>query len=60
MMMMIIISFNKYLLIKYKANCLSSSSHHRSPRNPDGLTSLWVGNVLPEVKQEQLQKMFSK
>lgn len=30
------------------------------PRNPDGLTSLWVGNVLPEVKQEHLHKMFSK
>lgn len=31
-----------------------------NPRNPEGLTSLWVGNVLPEAKQETLVKLFSK
>ncbi|ESO11160.1 hypothetical protein HELRODRAFT_116907 [Helobdella robusta] len=31
-----------------------------NPRNPEGLTSLWVGNVLPEAKQENLIKLFSK
>lgn len=31
-----------------------------SPRNPEGLTSLWVGNVLPEVPQDELVRMFSK
>lgn len=31
-----------------------------NPRNPEGLTSLWVGNVLPDVSQEDLVRMFSK
>lgn len=31
-----------------------------SPRNPEGLTSLWVGNVLPEVPQDELVRTFSK
>jgi len=31
-----------------------------SPTNPEGLTALWVGNVLPEVNDKKLQQMFSK
>lgn len=31
-----------------------------NPKNPQGLTSLWVGNVLPEVTEKELQKLFSK
>ncbi|XP_018017496.1 uncharacterized protein LOC108674104 isoform X2 [Hyalella azteca] len=31
-----------------------------NPRNPQGLTSLWVGNVLPEVTEKELQKLFSR
>lgn len=30
------------------------------PTNPEGLTALWVGNVLPEVTDKKLQLMFSK
>lgn len=30
------------------------------PKNPEGLTALWVGNVLPEVTEKKLQTMFSK
>ncbi|XP_068220147.1 uncharacterized protein [Palaemon carinicauda] len=30
------------------------------PRNPEGLTSLWVGNVLPEVTEKMLSQLFSK
>ncbi|XP_042209187.1 protein STIP1 homolog isoform X4 [Homarus americanus] len=33
---------------------------HVSPRNPEGLTSLWVGNVLPEVTEKMLSQLFSK
>ncbi|KAI0239606.1 hypothetical protein LSAT2_009654 [Lamellibrachia satsuma] len=28
--------------------------------NPEGLTALWVGNVLPEVNDKKLVQMFSK
>ncbi|KAG7153735.1 Tetratricopeptide repeat protein 31-like, partial [Homarus americanus] len=31
-----------------------------NPRNPEGLTSLWVGNVLPEVTEKMLSQLFSK
>lgn len=31
-----------------------------NPCNPEGLTSLWVGNVLPEVPQDELVRTFSK
>jgi hypothetical protein len=30
------------------------------PNNPEGLTSLWVGNVQQTVSQEDLQDMFSR
>lgn len=30
------------------------------PTNPEGLTALWVGNVLPEVTEKKLNQMFSK
>ncbi|CAH1783255.1 unnamed protein product [Owenia fusiformis] len=30
------------------------------PKNPEGLTALWVGNVLPEVKEKNLTQLFSK
>eukprot|EP00914_Ancora_sagittata_P033537 GHVO01067610.1.p1 GENE.GHVO01067610.1~~GHVO01067610.1.p1 ORF type:complete len:624 (+),score=59.61 GHVO01067610.1:89-1960(+) len=30
------------------------------PRNPEGLTALWVGNVLPEVTNKTLESMFAK
>ncbi|XP_069953335.1 uncharacterized protein [Cherax quadricarinatus] len=35
-------------------------NRHASPRNPEGLTSLWVGNVLPEVTEIMLSQLFSK
>ncbi|KAK3874767.1 hypothetical protein Pcinc_020329 [Petrolisthes cinctipes] len=31
-----------------------------NPKNPDGLTSLWVGNVLPEVSEKRLSHLFAK
>jgi len=31
-----------------------------SPSNPEGLTSLWVGNVQPVVTQGVLEEMFSQ
>ena len=31
-----------------------------SSANPEGLTALWVGNVLPEVNDKKLVLMFSK
>ncbi|KAL3864932.1 hypothetical protein ACJMK2_006575 [Sinanodonta woodiana] len=31
-----------------------------NPSNPEGLTALWVGNVLPEVNEKKLQQMFSR
>ncbi|KAK7058731.1 hypothetical protein SK128_014514 [Halocaridina rubra] len=31
-----------------------------NPKNPEGLTSLWVGNVLPEVTEKMLSQLFSK
>nr|XP_027212766.1 uncharacterized protein LOC113805895 isoform X2 [Penaeus vannamei]XP_027212767.1 uncharacterized protein LOC113805895 isoform X2 [Penaeus vannamei] len=30
------------------------------PRNPEGLTSLWVGNVVPDVTEKVLSQLFSK
>ncbi|KAL8578467.1 hypothetical protein ACOMHN_028739 [Nucella lapillus] len=29
-------------------------------KNPEGLTALWVGNVLPQVTERRLTQMFSK
>ena len=31
-----------------------------SPQNPEGLTALWVGNVLPQVTEKKLTQMFQK
>ena len=31
-----------------------------SPSNPEGLSTLWVGNVLKEVIDVAIKKMFSK
>ncbi|XP_063854128.1 uncharacterized protein LOC135096524 isoform X2 [Scylla paramamosain] len=31
-----------------------------SPQNPEGLTSLWVGNVVPEVTEKSLSQLFAK
>ena len=31
-----------------------------SPTNPEGLTALWVGNVLPTVKETDLQNLFNR
>ncbi|XP_005100007.2 uncharacterized protein LOC101855261 [Aplysia californica] len=30
------------------------------PTNPEGLTALWVGNVLPSVTEKRLNQLFSK
>ncbi|KAK7109416.1 uncharacterized protein [Littorina saxatilis] len=30
------------------------------PKNPEGLTALWVGNVLPQVTERRLTQMFAK
>lgn len=30
------------------------------PKNPEGLTALWVGNVLPEVTDKKLHQLFSR
>ncbi|GAB1605880.1 protein STIP1 homolog isoform X1, partial [Argonauta hians] len=40
----------------------SSPSHttKMDPTNPDGLTALWVGNVLPEVSEKKLNQIFSR
>ncbi|KAL4231630.1 hypothetical protein ACF0H5_009210 [Mactra antiquata] len=46
----------------------TSQTNHRSmsgdtkmdPKNPEGLTALWVGNVLPEVTDKKLLQMFSR
>jgi len=41
-------------------------NNHKTPSikmdssNPEGLTALWVGNVLPEVSEKKLIQMFSK
>ncbi|KAK2154104.1 hypothetical protein LSH36_276g01030 [Paralvinella palmiformis] len=32
----------------------------KCPGNPEGLTALWVGNVLPQVTEKRLNTMFSK
>ncbi|KAK7485878.1 hypothetical protein BaRGS_00022873 [Batillaria attramentaria] len=41
------------------------ASHHATdvkmdPKNPEGLTALWVGNVLPQVTERRLTQMFQK
>lgn len=30
------------------------------PKNPEGLTALWVGNILPQVSERRLTQMFQK
>lgn len=35
-------------------------SKSTSPSNPKGLTSLWVGNILPEVTEKMITQVFSK
>lgn len=30
------------------------------PKNPEGLTALWVGNVLPEVTDKKLHQLFTR
>lgn len=35
-------------------------SKSTSPQNPKGLTSLWVGNILPEVTEKMITQVFSK
>lgn len=37
-----------------------ASDTKMDPKNPEGLTALWVGNVLPEVTDKKLQQMFAK
>ncbi|KAG1674077.1 Tetratricopeptide repeat protein 31 [Nymphon striatum] len=37
-----------------------SADDKMNPRNPEGLTSLWVGNVAPEVTEKMLVTMFTK
>lgn len=44
-------------LVKKTSN---SEDMKMNPKNPQGLTSLWVGNVLPEVTEKELQKLFLK
>ncbi|KAJ8317156.1 hypothetical protein KUTeg_005060 [Tegillarca granosa] len=40
---------------------LAGVGQYISPRNPEGLTALWVGNVLPDkVDEKKLLKIFSK
>ncbi|XP_052771808.1 stress-induced-phosphoprotein 1-like isoform X2 [Mya arenaria] len=37
-----------------------ASDTKMDPKNPEGLTALWVGNVLPDVTEKKLQQMFSR
>ncbi|XP_064629906.1 nucleolin-like isoform X2 [Lineus longissimus] len=37
-----------------------TSDTKMDPGNPEGLTALWVGNVLPEVSEKKLTQMFAK
>ena len=41
-------------------NCLFLIFLFNSPSNPEGLTALWVGNVLPDVTEKTLRKMFAE
>jgi len=38
----------------------STSDVKMDPTNPEGLTALWVGNVLPSVTEKRLNQLFSK
>ena len=38
----------------------SSNAICCSPSNPEGLLSVWVGQVMPEVTKKKLVQMFSK
>lgn len=38
----------------------TTPSKSTSPKNPKGLTSLWVGNILPEVTEKMITAVFSK
>ncbi|XP_064601686.1 uncharacterized protein LOC135467776 isoform X2 [Liolophura sinensis] len=38
----------------------ASTDTKMDPCNPEGLTALWVGNVLPEVSDKKLSQMFSR
>ncbi|XP_060563592.1 uncharacterized protein LOC132722978 isoform X2 [Ruditapes philippinarum] len=38
----------------------SGSDTKMDPKNPEGLTALWVGNVLPEVTDKKLHQMFAR
>ncbi|PVD29627.1 hypothetical protein C0Q70_08882 [Pomacea canaliculata] len=37
-----------------------TSDTKMDPKNPEGLTALWVGNVLPQVTERRLTQLFSK
>ncbi|XP_074643081.1 uncharacterized protein LOC141900199 isoform X2 [Tubulanus polymorphus] len=41
-------------------NSSSPPETKMDPTNPEGLTALWVGNVLPEVTEKKLTQMFSR
>lgn len=49
--------------IQQSRHVVPASSHDdvkMDPSNPEGLTSLWVGNVQPAVSQGVLEEMFSQ
>ncbi|KAK6185754.1 hypothetical protein SNE40_007916 [Patella caerulea] len=39
---------------------IQQSDVKMDPRNVEGLTALWVGNVLPQVSEKKLMQMFSR
>ena len=50
----------KNLSSLWEHQLILSHLSHCSPANPEGLTALWVGNVLREVSEDKLKAMFAK
>ncbi|GFR71074.1 tetratricopeptide repeat protein 31 [Elysia marginata] len=43
-----------------RSYCYDRIEQYENPTNPEGLTALWVGNVLPSVTEKRLNQLFSK
>uniref|UniRef100_A0A0L8HZZ1 C3H1-type domain-containing protein n=1 Tax=Octopus bimaculoides TaxID=37653 RepID=A0A0L8HZZ1_OCTBM len=53
-------SINNMNHITINSSCSSPMDTKMDPANPEGLTALWVGNVLPEVSEKKLNQLFSR
>ncbi|XP_036365379.1 tetratricopeptide repeat protein 31 isoform X2 [Octopus sinensis] len=53
-------SINNLNHITINSSCSSPMDTKMDPANPEGLTALWVGNVLPEVSEKKLNQLFSR